>query len=47
MGKTQNTGGSNTPVARVVELDANKNWIRQNNILPVFVEAQMTGHKEK
>jgi len=35
-GKTQNTGGSNTPAARVVELDANKNWIRQNNILPVF-----------
>jgi len=34
--KTQNTGGSNTPAARVVELDANKNWIRQNNILPVF-----------
>ena len=35
-GKTQNTGGSNTPAARVVELDADKNWIRQNNILPVF-----------
>ncbi|MCX9082700.1 MAG: right-handed parallel beta-helix repeat-containing protein [Candidatus Methanoperedens sp.] len=35
-GKTQNTGGSNTPAARVVELDANKSWIRQNNILPVF-----------
>ena len=35
-GKTQNTGGANTPAARVVELDANKTWIRQTNILPVF-----------
>ncbi|HMB44960.1 MAG TPA: carbohydrate binding domain-containing protein, partial [Candidatus Methanoperedens sp.] len=35
-GKTQNTGGANSPAAIVVELDANKNWIRQNNILPVF-----------
>ncbi len=35
-GKTQNSGGSNTPAARVVELDANKTWIRQTNILPVF-----------
>ncbi|HMB46468.1 MAG TPA: carbohydrate binding domain-containing protein, partial [Candidatus Methanoperedens sp.] len=34
-GKTQNAGGTNTPAARVVELDANKNWIRQTN-LPVF-----------
>ncbi len=34
-GKTQNTGGTNTPAARVVELDANKSWIRQTN-LPVF-----------
>lgn len=34
-GKTQNTGGSNTPAVRVVELDSNKNWIRQTN-LPVF-----------
>ncbi|MCX9081916.1 MAG: carbohydrate binding domain-containing protein [Candidatus Methanoperedens sp.] len=34
-GKTQNVGGSNTPAVRVVELDINKNWIRQNN-LPVF-----------
>jgi phage replication-related protein YjqB (UPF0714/DUF867 family) len=34
-GKTQNAGGTNTPVVRVVELDANKTWIRQTN-LPVF-----------
>ncbi len=34
-GKTQNAGGSNTPAARVVELDADKAWIRQTNI-PVF-----------
>lgn len=34
-GKTQNAGGTNTPAARVVELDAKKNWIRQTN-LPVF-----------
>lgn len=34
-GKTQNAGGINTPAARVVELDVNKNWIRQTN-LPVF-----------
>jgi len=35
-GKTQNAGGTNTPAARIVELDANKTWIRQTNILPVF-----------
>ena len=35
-GKTQSTDGSNTPAARIVELDANKTWIRQTNILPVF-----------
>lgn len=35
-GKTQKAGGINAPAVRVVELDAKKNWIRQNNILPVF-----------
>ncbi len=35
-GKTQNAGGANTPAARVVELDANKKWVKQNNIVPVF-----------
>ena len=34
-GKTQNADGNNTPAVRVVELDANKSWIRQTN-LPVF-----------
>lgn len=34
-GKTRNIGGINTPAARVVELDANRKWIRQNN-LPIF-----------
>lgn len=34
-GKTESTGGLNTPAIRVVELDLEKNWIRQNN-LPVF-----------
>lgn len=34
-GKTQNIGGTNTPAVRVVELDINRNWIRQTN-LPVF-----------
>ncbi len=33
--KTQGLGGTNMPTVRVVELDAAKNWIRQNN-LPVF-----------
>ena len=26
-GKTENSGGTNTPAVRVVELDANKNWL--------------------
>jgi len=34
-GKTENAGGTNTPAIRVVELDANKNWLNQTN-LPVF-----------
>jgi hypothetical protein len=34
-GKTQGAGGTNKPDVRVVELDANKNWLRQTN-LPQF-----------
>ncbi|MDO8726880.1 MAG: carbohydrate binding domain-containing protein [Candidatus Methanoperedens sp.] len=34
-GKTQGAGGTNTPAVRVVELDANKNWLSQSN-LPAF-----------
>lgn len=34
-GKTSGTGGTNTPAVRVVELDANKNFLKQTN-LPVF-----------
>lgn len=35
-GRTENCGGGNTPAARIVELDINKVFIRQTNILPVF-----------
>ncbi|MCX9083187.1 MAG: hypothetical protein OIN87_00100, partial [Candidatus Methanoperedens sp.] len=31
-GKSQNTAGSANPAVRVVELDINKNWIRQTNL---------------
>jgi len=31
-GKTENAGGTNAPAVRVVELDANQNWIRQTTI---------------
>ncbi len=31
--KASNTGGTNAPAVRVVELDANKNWIRQTNLI--------------
>lgn len=34
-GKTLESGGTNLPVVRVVELDTNKNWVRQTN-LPEF-----------
>jgi len=32
-GKTQGADGMNTPTVRIVELDADKNWLRQINIL--------------
>jgi hypothetical protein len=32
-GKTQGAGGTNAPAVRVVELDANKNWVRQTNLI--------------
>ncbi len=31
--KAYNAGGTNSPAVRVVELDANKNWIRQINLI--------------
>ncbi len=31
--KAYNAGGTNSPAVRVVELDANKNWIRQTNLI--------------
>jgi hypothetical protein len=32
-GKTDNAGGTNAPAVRVVELDANKNWLTQTNLV--------------
>jgi len=39
-GKTNGAGGTNMPTARVVELDSNKNYLRQTN-LPVFSSGTM------
>ncbi len=33
LGKAYNAGGTNSPSVRVVELDANKNWLRQTNLI--------------
>ncbi len=32
-GKTDKAGGTNAPAVRVVELDANKNWLTQTNLI--------------
>jgi len=32
-GKIEGTGGNNSPAVRVVELDANANWIKQTNLV--------------
>lgn len=54
--KTENIGGSNEPMVRIVELDANREWINQTNLphpdintndwAQTTVEFQ-TGHKTK